>query len=285
MKLKDLTGMVFGRLTVIKHHGTNEKGVHLWECKCECGNTFIARGDALRYGFTKSCGCLAHETRVKTGQKSKGRQSPRFEDLTGQTFHYLTVLYRTESVRGTKWHCRCICGRETDVMAPKLKSGRTISCGCMGLKHATEAKIKHGDALYRKTERLYNIWAAIKRRCYNPNVDAYKYYGGKGVVMCDEWKNYKNFKAWALGNGYQSGLTIDRIDSNGNYCPDNCQWITFSENRARAKRIPADIEEKAIEMLKLGKPNKFVIQELGISSPTVNRIKTKLGLARKRKNP
>ena len=77
----------------------------------------------------------------------------------------------------------------------------------------------------------------MKRRCYNPNVDAYKYYGGKGVTICDEWReDYAKFKAWAYANGYEPGLTIDRIDSNGNYEPSNCRWITFAENRARAHR-------------------------------------------------
>lgn len=284
MLLKDLTGMVFGRLTVVRHAGTNAKGVNMWLCHCECGKEKIVRGDALRYGLTKSCGCFAHETRVATGKKSVGRTSPRLEDLTGKVFNFLTVLERAENSFGkARWKCKCICGKETFVVTSKLKSGRTISCGCMGLYRATQAKIKHGDALYRKSNRLYSVWSAMKRRCYNPHVDAYKYYGGKGVVICQDWHDYANFKAWALNNGYADNLTIDRKNPDGNYEPSNCQWITASENIARAKRIPENIRLEAENMLRQGYRCIDVINKLGISRPTVSRINAELGLAKPRK--
>ena len=284
-RLKDLTGMTFGRLTVVKHNGVNEKGVHTWLCRCACGKDFVARGDALRYGQTQSCGCYAREVRKRIGERSLGKASPRLVDLTGQTFNFLTVLGRAEnSPHGNaRWHCKCVCGRETYVVTAKLKSGRTISCGCMGLFRATQAKLRHGDALFRKSNRLYSIWAAMKRRCYNHNVEAFKYYGGKGVVVCQEWHDYAKFKSWALCNGYADNLTIDRIDVEGNYEPSNCQWITKSENIARAKRLPEDLRMKAENMLRQGYKSKEVVERLGISSPTVSRIKTGLGLAKQRK--
>ena len=87
---------------------------------------------------------------------------------------------------------------------------------------------KHG---YTSKNRLYRIWHNMKARCYNPNFNKYKYYGGKGIIVCDEWRtDFLKFRDWALNNGYADNLTIDRIDSNKNYCPENCRWITLTEN-------------------------------------------------------
>ena len=123
----------------------------------------------------------------------------------------------------------------------------------------------------------------MKRRCYNPNCTQYKYYGGKGVKVCAEWLEYEGFKSWALANGYADNLSIDRIDSNGNYEPENCQWITMAENIARAKRIPKDIEDKVIQMLKQGASGVAIVNELHVSRPTISRIKAEIGLAKPRK--
>ena len=283
-RLIDLTGQTFGRLTVLNYHGINDKGIHMWLCRCECGNEKVVRGDALRYGITRSCGCLAHEAHVALGKK--GHISSNFVDLTGQTFGYLTVLGRGENNAhgNARWRCRCVCGRETLVVTSKLRKGLTISCGCMGLRHATEAKLRHGDALSSKTVRLYKIWSAMKRRCYNPNCDPYKYYGGKGVKVCDEWLEYEGFKSWALANGYSDNLTIDRIDSNGDYEPENCQWVTMSENIARAKRTPQDVEAKIVQMLQQGASGVSICQETGVSRATVHRLKVELGLTKHRKH-
>ena len=285
--LIDLTGQTFGRLTVKEYQGTNDKGIHMWLCRCECGNEKVARGDALRYGQTRSCGCLAHEAHIALGKGSTGRKSSRFIDLTGQTFGFLTVLERGENnAHGqARWRCRCVCGRETLVVAAKLRNGRTISCGCMGFRHATEAKLRHGDALASKTVRLYEIWSAMKRRCYNPNCSPYKYYGGKGVKVCDEWLEYQGFKTWALANGYTDSLTIDRIDSNGDYEPGNCQWITLAENISRAHRhTPQDVEDSIVQKLRQGISGASICRETGVSRATVHRLKTKLGLVKPRKH-
>ena len=285
MKLKDLTGMVFGRLTVVKHYGVNEKGVHTWLCSCECGNEAVVRGDALRHGSTKSCGCLAHESHVQLGKNSTGKPSPRFEDLTGRKYNFLTVLGRVKnnSHGSARWLCRCVCGRESIVVTAKLKNGRTISCGCMGLLHATQVKVRHNDARFRNCKRLYSVWSAMKRRCNNKNCVQYKYYGAKCVTVCEEWLTYTNFKAWALANGYSDNLTIDRIDSNGNYEPSNCQWVTLAENISRVKRLPEGVKQKAELLLRQGVSNAEIAKRLGISGVTVSRIKVGLGLAKTRK--
>lgn len=235
-KLLDLTGMRFGRLVVLKKSPMRTKSNRvMWECRCDCGNIVTRSGDTLRYGQTRSCGCLAHEAHLKAGANLQRYRVSKAIDLTGQRFGRLTIIERgPNSPSGSaRWRCKCDCGNETLSSAAALRSGHTRSCGCLGLEHATQAKIKHGET----HERLYDVWAAMKRRCDNPNVDAYKYYGGKGIKVCDEWHDdYAKFKAWALAHGYAPELTIDRIDPDGNYEPSNCRWITFAENRARAHR-------------------------------------------------
>lgn len=237
-KLIDLTGKRFGRLVVIKKSEERTPSNKVaWVCRCDCGNVVTRSGDTLRGGHTSSCGCLAHEAHLMAGAKLQKHRVSRLIDLTGQRFGRLSVIERAPNSPGgsAMWRCKCDCGKETITTTAKLRNGHTRSCGCLGLEHATQAKIKHGAT----HERLYNVWAAMKQRCYNPHKDGYKYYGGKGVTICDEWReDYAEFKAWAYANGYEPGLTIDRIDSNGNYEPSNCRWVTFAENIARAHRKP-----------------------------------------------
>lgn len=158
-------------------------------------------------------------------------------DLNGKVFGRLTVIERAEnSARGqSRWRCLCECGNITVSVGAKLTSGKTHSCGCLGLENATKAKIKHGDSPYAqdKRARLYHTWASMKRRCYNPNSQHYNYYGGKGVKVCPEWHDYRMFKEWALAHGYDESLQIDRVDSSGDYAPNNCEWVTAKENKRR----------------------------------------------------
>lgn len=177
-KIIDLTGHVFGRLTVVRRVENNGAGIPMWECGCECGNTTIVRGDTLRYGYTQSCGCLARENAAKRiRERCMGKTSPKCKDLTGLVFGYLTVIRRLTEEEGAKrgvakWLCQCKCGKTTHTVSSKLLSGTTTSCGCLGRENATKAKLKHGDALSTKRERLYQIWAAMRRRCNNPKTAA-----------------------------------------------------------------------------------------------------------------
>ena len=168
---EDLTGRVFTRLKVQKHHGCitlkNGKHIQLWECECLCGNTVIVRAPSLKSGNTKSCGCL-----------------------------------------------RADLGRTSEVM---LKS-------------------KHNST----HTRLFRIWRGVKSRCYNPNVSEFKNYGGRGIKMYDEWiDDFESFQKWALQNGYAEDLTIDRVNNDGDYTPDNCRWTTakVQQNNTRHNRL------------------------------------------------
>lgn len=153
----------------------------------------------------------------------------KFIDLSGQQFGYLTVLYRNpenpenSKRQRTKWICKCICGNVKSYDASNLKRKNTLSCGCMKntVKHKT-----HGMS----NTKIYKLWVSMKRRCYNPNMPHYEYYGGKGIRVCDEWKeNFQSFYEWSIKNGYKDGLSIDRIDNSKDYSPENCRWVTLEE--------------------------------------------------------
>jgi len=148
-------------------------------------------------------------------------------DLTGQKFGMLSVIEKDESYKNeTYWKCICDCGNIVNVRSTRLRNGRSKSCGCSKGKMISEAVTKHGMS----RTKLYNVWNTMRMRCYNPKSISYKNYGGRGITVCDEWKNSsKAFCDWAIKNGYKEGLSIDRINVNGNYEPDNCQWITHKE--------------------------------------------------------
>ena len=230
---KNLVGMKFGRLLVLKRVPAPEgkKKAAFFECLCDCGNKKIIQGFLLSNGTTRSCGCLAKEVRTQTGKNSQGRVSKKRIDITGKRFGRLTVLepVKRSNYAGILWRCVCDCGNETITTGSKLRSGHTQSCGCLGLQHATEAKIKHG----KTGTAIYAVWSAMRQRCSNSKNKAFRWYGGKGVKVCEDWLNFKNFYDWAISHGYAPNLTIDRLDANGNYEPSNCEWVTKSENSRR----------------------------------------------------
>ena len=158
-KVKDMTGMVFGRLKVIEYAGENKYNSALWKCECECGKIVIVNGSCLRNGDTKSCGCYSAD-------KTRERQ---------------------------KIH---------------------------GLSNT----------------RIYSIWHNMLQRCNNKNIPEYRFYGERGIKVCEDWKKSSKFIEWAFVNGYEENLTIDRIDSTKGYYPENCRWITEEEQHRNTTR-------------------------------------------------
>lgn len=166
--------------------------------------------------------------------------------LIGDRFGKLIVIERSSNDSSGKsmWICKCDCGEITKpIYASNLKYGRTISCGCHRnyvLNSLAEKSRTHGMT----NTRLYTIWTSMKVRCYNKNCDAYNKYGGRGITICDEWKNdFSAFMKWAYENGYSEELTIDRINVNGNYEPDNCRWATYktqANNTRKNKYLTLD---------------------------------------------
>ena len=149
-------------------------------------------------------------------------------DLTGCKFGRLTVIERAENNKdgNPRWLCKCDCGNEKTVYGSHLKSGVSQSCGCLAKEKSKERATKHGLT----TTPIYPIWKLMKHRCYNPHDKRFENYGARGIKVCDEWlHDFQAFYNWAMANGYKNGLSIDRMDVNGNYEPSNCRWATRIE--------------------------------------------------------
>lgn len=176
---------------------------------------------------------------------------PKLIDLTGEKFGRLTVVERDygRTEKGTYWKCLCNCGNVKSVSSTSLKRGRVRSCGC--LKDEYVKKLADSVATHRQTKtRLYREWFAMKQRCNYKKHKQFKNYGGRGISVCKEWMNsFESFRDWALCSGYNDSLTIDRIDVNGNYSPENCRWITHKvqqNNRTNNRYITHNGETKTL---------------------------------------
>ena len=230
-RFADLTGKKFGRLCVV---GLAERDKHnriRWICKCDCGNRIIVSSSHLNSGHTQSCGCLQRE---RTSEVCK-------KDLIGQRFGKLVVRERTSKMGDlSQYRCVCDCGKEIIVRGSNLVNHRTKSCGCIRREGTRNLKFLHGQ----HDTRLYRCWQNMKDRCGNEKNKEYKNYGGRGIKVCLRWQDsFVDFAEWALNSGYDESLTIDRIDVDGNYCPENCRWSTMKEqSRNRTDNCIVEIE-------------------------------------------
>lgn len=159
---------------------------------------------------------------ASTGLDEKFKmEKQQISNLIGQRFGSLTVIKKSDKMAksGSMWDCICDCGKQKTIARSSLVSGHTKSCGCS----------RYGKQNGMSKERLYNIWRKMHVRCENPRHDHFDRYGGRGIKVCKEWDSFLVFREWAVNNGYAENLTIDRINGDGDYEPENCRWITQKE--------------------------------------------------------
>lgn len=191
----------------------------------------------------KDCTDVPYEQR-----RADGTLSPRFKDVTGQRFGMLTAVKPIAATGGKagkhlrwKWVFRCDCGAYVERFIANVvmsaKKGHTPACPACMASNVKRKRFKHGDT----GSKLYRVWRGMRNRCQNPGASAYPRYGGRGISVCERWMDYRNFVE-DMGGDYYAGLVLDRIDTNGNYCKENCRWTSYRVNGRNRAGTYQDID-------------------------------------------
>lgn len=182
------------------------------------------------------------------------------KDLKGKRFGMLEVISFSGIKDGRAWWlCNCDCGNTKMMAGSELSRGRCKSCGCLRAIE-NKSRAKHGMA----DTKIYSVYRSMMKRCYLKSSQQYNNYGGRGISVCDEWRfGFENFYDWVQTSGYQEGLSIDRINNNGDYCPENCRWATVQEQgNNRRTNVPVTIRGETHNMYEWAKMSGVSIQTI-----------------------
>lgn len=202
-----------------------------------------------------------------------------FIDITGNTYNRFTVLREVlPRNKPPKWVCECVCGVIKEVVGSSLKNGSTKSCGCLHTETNKKLFTKHGDYL----EKLYQVHRAMLQRCSNPKQKNFHHYGGRGISVCEGWVDYSAFKQWALSNGYQAGLSIERLDTDKDYCPTNCTWADETQQARNRRAMPGKTSKYIGVSWDSGRKKWFVTVGIGRKSKALGRFTSEIEAAQAR---